>query len=333
MNYLSHLSKITRIKGHYPDHNMLRLSSAERTEPFPKIMWKKFLDNLRETDVRYYPDLDRALCTLSNHTTVPAECLTIGHGSDSVIKNVFECFVNERSKVITTDPCFPMYKIYGQIRNAEVHAVPYKDKRVDVSGIIDAIDDNTSLVVLSNPSSPIGDLIHYVEDIVKAARDKDCMILIDEAYGEFANMPSMVEKYRSYSNLIVTKTFSKAVGSAGIRFGYAVSKESTANILAKVKSIYEITGPTIRWMEMVIHNWDLVLEYTNQVAANKYIVTRELERQGYEIHHGYCNWFHTTKINFHESIDTKQCTLPWDDRQWTRLCIPSDQESLELLYR
>ncbi len=333
MNCLNHLNDIQRIKGNYPKPGLIRLGSAERDEPFPKLMWEKFLDCLRETDVRYYPDFDYALRVLSDHAKVPTDCLTMGHGSDSVIKNVFECFVSEGSKVVTTDPCFPMYKIYGQIRNANVEAVPYNNKRTDVPAIIDAIDANTSLVIVSNPNSPMGDLIHDIKDIIEAAAKKDCMVLVDEAYGEFANMPSMVNEYENYSNLIVTKTFSKAVGSAGIRFGYGVSNRAVTGILAKVKSIYEITGPTIKWMEMVIHNWDLVLEYTNQVAVNKYEVIREYEKQGHEIHHGYCNWIHTTKTEFHESIDTKQCTLPWDDRQWTRLCIPSDKQTLELILK
>lgn len=334
MRYQKHLNDIERVKGVYPEPGLIRLASAERDEPYPKRLWEIFIDNLQETDVRYYPDFDYAVKELSKHVQVPPQCLTIGHGSDSVIKNVFECFVSEGSKVVTTDPCFPMYKIYGQIRKAEVCAVPYSDKRVDVPGIIEAIDDNTTLVVVSNPSSPIGDPILDVENIIRAAARKNCMVLVDEAYAEFCRLlPSMIHKYKDYGNVIVTRTFSKAAGSAGMRFGYGVSGRAVTNLLAKVKSIYEITGPTIEWMRVIINNWDLVEEYVAQVTRNKYHIIEQYEKQGYEVHDGHCNWIHTTKTDFDKSIHTKRCTLPWDDRQWTRLCIPSDEKTMELILR
>jgi histidinol-phosphate aminotransferase len=333
MKFRKHLNDVERMRGPHPAPGSIRLASAERDSSFDKCMYKKFIGSLCDTDIRYYPNIDYAMSLLSDFTGVPVNHLTIGHGSDHIIKNVFECFVLEGTNIVTTDPCFPMYKVYASVMNAEVKAAGYKNKNVDIDEMIDLIDDNTSLVIFSNPCSPIGDII-YTEDIerlVEKARLCGCVVLIDEAYQEFSATISWTKKYTQFGNVIVTKTFSKAVGAAGLRFGYGVSNEVNLNLLSKVKSMYEITGPTIKWMETVIENWSDVQNYIDNVRMNKYTVTRELEKQGYEVVPSYCNWVHTTKVEYHESINTKQCKLPWDDRIWTRLCIPSRQETVGLI--
>lgn len=321
------------MRGSHPAPGSIRLASAERDSSFSESMYKKFIDSLCDTDIRYYPDIDYAMDLLSNFTGVPANHLTIGHGSDHIIKNVFECFVLEGTNVVTTDPCFPMYKVYASVMNAEVKAAGYKNKRVDVEQMIHLIDNNTSLVVFSNPCSPIGDIFFTdeIERLIEKARSCGCIVLIDEAYQEFSATVSWTKKYTQYENIIVTRTFSKAVGAAGLRFGYGVANEGNLNLLSKVKSMYEITGPTIKWVETVIENWSDVQTYIDKVTINKYIITAELEKQGYEVLSGYCNWIHTTKNNYHKSIDTKQCKLPWDDRTWTRLCIPSRRQTVGMI--
>lgn len=335
MKFQKHLSNVERMRGSYPPPGSIRLASAERDTRFSEKMYKKFVDSLCDTDIRYYPDVDYAIDLLSKFTGVPSNNLVIGHGSDQVIKNVFECFVVEGTNVVTTDPCFPMYNVYASVMNAQVKAAGYRNKQVDVQQMLDLIDDNTSLVVFSNPSSPIGDIIYSndISKIIQKAKSHDCVVLIDEAYREFAVTPSMIDNYTEHENLIVTRTFSKAVGAAGLRFGYGVANETLLNILSKVKSMYEITGPTIKWMETVIDNWDEVKDYVMQVSLNKLVLCAELEKNGYEVVHGYCNWIHTTKNDYDESINTKQCKLPWDDRTWTRLCVPADKRTLELLLK
>lgn len=335
MKYLKHLDNIERIRGSYPKPGVIRLGSAERDIPFATELFNRYIESLCDTDIRFYPDIDYATGLLSKHANVPANNLVLGHGSDSIIKNVFECFVSEWSEVVTTDPCFPMYNIYAQIRNADIKAVPYKGKRVDVENLITQINEKTSLVIFSNPSSPIGDLLYSdeINDIIEKANHCNCIVLIDEAYGDYGSIASMVRNYHKHKNVIVTKTFSKAVGSAGLRFGYGVSNEKIITILSKVKNMYEITGPTIKWMETIIENWGEVENYMQQCRTNSYKLSEKLQEQGYEVEHSYCPWIHTTKLYDDESISTKQCKLPWDDRMWTRLCIPADKTTMELLLK
>ena len=94
--------------------------------------------------------------------------------------------------------------------------------------------------------------------------------------------------------------------------------------------MYEITGPTLKWIETIVDNWGMVEVYVNQIKAKRSILAHELEKD-YNVLSSECNWIHTTKTDFDESITTRQCKLPWDDRIWTRLCVPADRYTLERL--
>ena len=335
IKYALHLNNIERMRGAYPSPDTIRLNSAERTSEIPQIIWNKYIDSLRETDIRYYPDIDHAINVIAKHTQQRAEYITLGHGSDSLIKNAFEVFAKDTigyTNIVIPDPCFVMYNIYADMMKCSVNKVAYKDKKFDVQGTIDAINIDTSLVVLSNPNSPIGDSISIPDllSIIKKAAECKCVVLIDEAYIEFSSVESFVSRAHLHDNVIVTRTFSKAVGAAGIRFGYAVANSRIIELLNKVKNMYEITGPTLKWIETIVDNWGMVEVYVNQIKAKRSILAHELEKD-YNVLSSECNWIHTTKTDFDDSITTRQCKLPWDDRIWTRLCIPADRYTLERL--
>lgn len=294
------------------------------------MIWIKFLDSLKETDVRYYPDVDKAKQLIASHEDVAADQLTLGAGSDQVIRNIFETFVNTMQEVVTTDPCFPMYNVYGKIYDVIIKAVPYKNQVKDVQGIINAINDRTSLVIISNPNSPVGDSFTHDEllSILSKAAQYDAIVVVDEAYIEFAtDVTSMVEHTMWQPNLIVLKTFSKAVGAAGIRFGYGISTPLITSKLSKVKSMYEITGPTIRWVEVVLSNYNEIAFYCAKVKMNRDMLIASLKHR-YEVIPSQCNWIHTTKMDYPDDIVTRTCKLPWSDKEWTRLCIPASTETL-----
>ena len=328
IKYVKHLDNVVRIRGSYSEEP-IRLNSAERTSSIPERIWNMYVDSLYDTDIRYYPDVDYMIGMIAEHAGVHPTNITIGHGSDSLIKNVFE--VISPDTVVMPDPCFPMYEVYAKMMNYSIKKVPYKDKKIDIEGIVNAITPTTSLVVLSNPNSPIGDRIQHlqIESIVQKAKQCNAVVLLDEAYIEFSGMTSWEKTAPSYDNVVVTRTFSKAVGAAGIRFGYAVANSKLITLLNKVKNMYEVTGPTLKWAEVVIENWDMVLDYVHRVNLSKTKIEWMLISKGYDVLPSECNWLHTTKTYFPPYIATKQCTLPWDERTWTRLCIPDDSTILE----
>lgn len=327
MKYQKHLDKIERTGAAHIPEDKIRLNSAERNIPLDDFLWQKYIKNLKETDIRYYPDQQRAIDLIARHEGVQSSQITVGHGSDQVIKNIFECFAIPASNIVTTNPCFPMYNVYADIFNVECRSILYSNEKVDLASLLAAIDHNTSIVIISNPSSPVGDTLSVddINIIISKASDMNAIVVLDEAYIEFSECNSFADISWAYPNLIVTKTFSKAVGAAGIRFGYAISNSKIAAVLSKVKNMYEITGPTLKWVETVLDNWTVVTEYVTKVKHNRTILL-ELLKKHYDVVSGECNWIHTTKTNFPDNIVTRQCTLPWSNKTWTRLCVPGDYQ-------
>ena len=333
MKYRKHLDQVERVSNPHIDEGLIRLNSAERDRPLDEKMWNLFLQNLKETDVRYYPNVGVAIDKIAEHEDIPSQYITIGAGSDQVIRNIFECFVNPWNNVVTTDPCFPMYFVYGNIYDFEVRKIPYKDRSKDVDGIISAIDSDTSVVIISNPNSPIGDSFtkDELDSIIQNAEAMDAIVVIDEAYIQFAeDTVSYAQTAFNYDNVIVVKTFSKSVGAAGIRFGYGIANVRITELLNKVKSMYEITGPTIKWVETVVDNYNEIALYTMTVKFNRSKLIRSLSEH-YEVVESQCNWIHTTKLDFPNNIVTRQCKLPWSNKVWTRLCVPASWDTLKAI--
>ena len=335
MKYRKHLDNVERISATHFSDKMIKLNSAERDVPLDDYIWGKYLENLKETDIRYYPDVEIARNLVSRFEGVKSSQVTLGAGSDQVIRNIFDCFVEPGQNVITTDPCFPMYHVYGKIYNVEVKQVPYYNRQKDVQRIVKNITSKTAVVMISNPNSPIGDSYNRdeLQVIITAAQKVNAFVVVDEAYIQFAeDTVSLSDVAWSYSNLIVIKTFSKAIGAAGIRFGYGISNCKIAAMLSKVKSMYEITGPTIKWVQTVIENYAMVESYIDNVKSHRKILRNHL-RKNYQVLESQCNWIHTTRTDYPGDIITRKCSLPWSKSIWVRLCIPGSVETLNKIIK
>ena len=170
---------------HDPDLTKIRLNSAERNIPLPNRLFNEWLDSMLESDVRYYPDVERAINKIASFEKVSQNTITIGHGSDSIIKNIFECYTGP---VVTTTPAFPMYNVYSKIFDIPITEVPYGlDYKFPIEEFIDSITPDTSIVIFSNPNSPLGDTVssHDILRIIAKSNDCNAIVVIDEAYIEF----------------------------------------------------------------------------------------------------------------------------------------------------
>ena len=205
-----------------------------------------FLDaneNPFETKVNRYPDpqqinLKTQLSTLKR---VPIDQMLLGNGSDEVLDLIFRAFCEpNRDNIITVPPTYGMYKVLANtnaIENREVLLT--NDFQLDVDGILNAIDSNTKLIFICTPNNPTGNVI--AENSIKKLLGKfDGLVIIDEAYIDFAEADSWSTKLQEYSNLIVTQTLSKAYGMAGIRLGMCFASTEVISVLNKIKPPYNV---------------------------------------------------------------------------------------------
>ena len=314
-------------------HTQLRLHSAERNDVWETLIWEEFINSLQDTDVRYYPNIESVRLLLKDHYNLPNGVdLMVGDGSDRCIKYFFELYSNKN--VILSDPCFGMYNVYSHMMGMDVITTPYQFGKFDVKNTIRNITKD-SVVVLSNPSSPIGDVISR-GDLLKILY---CGVptLVDEAYIEFSNEESVIALTERFPNLFVVRSMSKAWGSAGVRVGVIISQNQNIVEMMLYKDMYEISGLGVKWVHVLINNKDSVYKYIDRVNSTKSKLIAKLIKHGYQIHDGHCNWIHIRKneqIELPKNIVFRtECTIPGDyNSDWIRLQISSNINDYQFLF-
>ena len=325
----THIDRIIRIQPPYNTNDKLRLHASERDTKFSYNMFRYYTELLTDDVIRYYPNQDRAYELLEQFTQVDKEFTVLYDGSDRAIRNIFQVYVTFGSKVITTDPSFPMYSVYADMYQAELYAAKYSTTDFPFVDVLTAIDSDTNLVILSNPSSPIGTVISYEQLLCLLAHceQHDCILAVDEAYIEFSNAVSLADLAPTHPNLIVIRTLSKAVGSAGARIGYTVSDNANRELLYKLRSMNDITGPSIAWLATLVKFKNEINNYVANVIANKNDLIAKLREHNILCLPSETNFIHA-KINI-ENCSYKVCNIL--DQDYVRISVPGDKDNYKKL--
>lgn len=171
--------------------------------------------------------------------------ITLGAGSNELINLLFAAFVNEKCNVVFPEYSFVVYPMETTVNGAKAVVVPLKDYNVDLEAIYNAIDENTRIVAFANPSNPIGTAISSkaMYEFIKKV-PKQTLVVIDEAYNEFnshdESFEDTVKWTEEFENLVVSRTFSKAYGLAGLRVGYMVANEEITSILNRLRAPFNV---------------------------------------------------------------------------------------------
>lgn len=188
-----------------------------------------------------YPDpfADKLRDKLAVHIGCAPDQLLVGNGSDEIIWLLLMAFVGPKEGVVTLDPSFAMYRVFGELFGATVTPVRLKaDYSLDLTKVLKAITAKTKVVFLCSPNNPTGRVIPLSE-IELAAKTKK-LVVVDEAYVEFAPETTAVALLAKYPNIVILRTFSKAWGLAGLRVGYVIAHPDVIAILAKVRAPYSV---------------------------------------------------------------------------------------------
>ena len=329
----AHILHVSRTTPPYSDSNKIRLHASERDDPYTKEVWDDYLSRVSPMDIMYYPNVDEAYNTLEKFTGIPKSNLTMYDGSSNGIRNIFSVFVQPNSKVISTNPSFPMYKIYAELSQATYVGVNYIEEYFPEEPLISAIDEDTSVVIISNPSSPIGDSIP--DDVMKSIIDKcsyyGALVVIDEAYIEFSNATSYANYAAKHDNVIVLRTFSKACGSAGARIGYSVSTSQNCDLLDRVRSMNEISGMSVKWMETLCDHKNSITSYITSVKQNREMLQLQYNVQGRSVICSQTNFIHVSDLTLPDEFVYKICKMPWSDIEYSRISIPANQNTIRKL--
>ena len=227
-----------------------------------------------------YPDgngfaLKKALAKLHS---VEINQITLGNGSNDILEILTRAFVTPEHEVVFSQHAFAVYPIVTQAVGAKAVVVPAKDWGHDLDAMQQAITDKTRVIFIANPNNPTGTWVDkkVLSDFLQAVPD-NVLVVLDEAYFEFAYNDPMAKEYpngidllNQYSNLIVTRTFSKGYGLAGLRVGYSVSHAQVADVLNRVRQPFNVNSLALKAAEVALNDVDhleAVLKLNSQGMA------------------------------------------------------------------
>ncbi len=175
--------------------------------------------------------------------------LTVGNGSNDVLELMARVFLGEGLESIVSEHSFVVYPLVTKSLGATLTVVPAKDYGQDLDATLAAVSDKTRMIFIANPNNPTGTWV----DLTSLTRFLDgvpeqVLVVLDEAYFEYVDEPEYpngLELVDRYPNLIVSRTFSKAYGLAGLRIGYAVSHPDIADLMNRVRQPFNVNSMSL----------------------------------------------------------------------------------------
>lgn len=212
-------------------------------------------------------DLKEAISKIKG---VPIKNTFLGNGSDEAIDLLYRAFCEPgKDNVIILPPTYGMYEVSANINNVEIRKVDLLPGfQLDMEGIAEAIDAHTKLIFICSPNNPTGNSIVRT-DIETILANFKGLVVIDEAYINYARQRTFIQELTEYPNLVVMQTFSKAWGLAALRLGMAFAARPVIDILNKVKPPYNINQATQDIALEALQNIEQVNEWIKITVAER----------------------------------------------------------------
>ncbi|UYO92455.1 histidinol-phosphate transaminase [Pollutimonas sp. M17] len=229
---------------------IVKLASNENPLGLPESARRAMADAI--SGLGRYPDPNgfELKAALSARYGVPADWITLGNGSNDLLELASLALLAPGASAVYAQHAFTVYRLATQARGARHIMVPARDYGHDLDAMYDAIDEDTRLVFIANPNNPTGTFLPADRIAAFLARVHDrwgdrVTVLLDEAYNEYLDPEFRFDSARwieQYGNLIVSRTFSKAYGLAGLRVGYAIAQPGLTDVLNRVRQPFNVNS-------------------------------------------------------------------------------------------
>lgn len=232
-----------------------------------------------ENGLNRYPDpLQRALRkSIAKYYRIAEDWVFLGNGSDEAIDLLYRIFCRPGvDEAIVCPPTYGMYETAASINDVRLREVPLDAEfQIDVAGVLQSLNTLTRLVFFCSPNNPTGNLMRR-EDIITISRSARCIVVVDEAYIDFADCPSLISEISEIPNLVVLRTLSKAFGCAGLRIGIAIAAPQLIRLLNAVKPPYNIATPNARLAINALQEQDTVRKWVREIVSERIALADEL---------------------------------------------------------
>jgi len=249
----------------------IRLDRNERVTPFSDAEFAGMIGGLRAEQFCAYPDPSPLVERLARALSVPASWIYLTNGSDAAIRKVFQAFVRPADTVLLADPTYAMYPIYTQMFGGRADVVSYRDDRtLDVAAFRRRLGARPRIAAIACPAQPTGAVLSVgdLRAIAAEARQYGTLVIIDEAYYPFhpATAVGLVEEL---DNVVITRTFSKVGGLAGLRLGYFVAQPQIVEIVDKVRGAHEVNAIAIHAGAFVLDHPEIGEAFVRDLEAGR----------------------------------------------------------------
>jgi len=235
---------------------------------------RRALAKLSAASISAYPEQETVRRKAARYFGVRPEELLLTNGTDEALSLVVNTFVESGDRVLFVEPTYAMYRFYSELADARIIAPRYDAQmRFPWNDVVAALREGPRVFFLPNPNSPTGNLLSHDElrRILKAATRT--MVVIDEAYFEFSGV-TVIPWIRRHKNLIVTRTFSKTTGLAGLRLGCIFVNPEMAATMRRAQSPYPVNVAALAAAEAAMRDRAFIARTVGEVQRGR----RELER-------------------------------------------------------
>jgi histidinol-phosphate aminotransferase len=231
--------------------------------------------NLNRYPDPYQKELRKSVGKMLN---VDDEQIFFGVGSDEIIDLLIRIFCEpSKDSIIVCEPTYGMYRVCADINNIYVINIPLSNEYdVDDAAVISAVDKNTKIIFLCSPNNPTANILSR-KKILNIAMNADVLVVVDEAYIDFADGTGLLKEAVEYENIVVIRTFSKAWGLAGVRCGYSIGSKFITNLLFKIKAPYNLNKLTSHAVAAAIQNKLIHDEFIELIKTEKERIVDELK--------------------------------------------------------
>lgn len=287
------IKNIVRIQEREPSRfYKVRLDRSERTHPFSD----KFIESIRKRLdgewVMTYPEPEPLYKKFSTFLKQPRQRILFNHGSDQSIKAVFETYISEGDKILLQRPGYAMFSVYAKMFGAKMLYQDFDSElNFDYETYIGTIDSSLRMAVLENPNGFVGvappqETLHH---FVAKCEQEGVIALVDEAYFFFHDITA-AELLDRYENLIIIRTFSKALGIAGLRAGYTLTQEENIANLYKVKPMHELNSFAILVIDELLGNQEELFSFIKDTRQSLQFLKEGLAKLGIDTSEAVANF-------------------------------------------
>jgi histidinol-phosphate aminotransferase len=234
---------ISEIQREYGLSKVIKLASNEN----PLGVSKKVQEAIKSaiTQIGRYPDGNGYYLkdALAKKLSVSAKSITLGNGSNDILELIPRAYVcSKDDEVIFSQYAFVVYPLVTKAIGAKAIVTPANDFGHDLNAMYEAITDKTKVIFIANPNNPTGTLLSNEEiyNFLKKVSN-EIIVVLDQAYIEYLDVEDVyIDWLKDFPNLVITRSFSKAYGLAGLRVGYSISSEEIADYLNRIRQPFNV---------------------------------------------------------------------------------------------